>query len=501
MSKCSLFITIALLITMWSVEAQYTQYSLYRFAEPRVNPANLGLTNYASLGALYRSQQSQPGVQINAAYLQASYPFLRRKGTWSAIGVEAASDREGTGGIFQTNQLGIQYGYHIPLSKYKRLALGASAHYFSRRIDISELTTGSQFLPGIGFDPGMAQGEGFQDFNTNYLSFGGGIKYMKVDKKSMPKTYFGAALFHLNRPREDFIQQQDRLPINITGEFGQQVMQRKYSRVYLEALVWQIQSNTSLNAGLVTWIDLRKYDNRLRGQSLNILLKYLLGEGAMVGFQWDNQVFSLGISYDVPLLANAAHQGAFEVGLKVRQPVKAKSKKKKRKKNQPTSRRFTRPVRRTNPNEDEDELTIAKRREEPVATLDTVQVVQTDSIAEEEPRDVLIIHFGFEFGDTEPIIEDEYVFDQVLDRMEEDPELTIEIVGHTDDVGPTRFNQRLSVLRAQAIYDILFELGADPDRMAFLGKGEDEPLVPNDTEENRAENRRVEIVFLHLEGG
>lgn len=496
MMKRFLF-TFVIAVTMWSAHAQYTQYSLYRFAEPRVNPANLGLTNFASLGVLYRSQQSQPGVQLNSAYIQASYPFLKRKGTWSAVGIEASNDREGVGGIFQTNQLGVQYGFHIPLSKFKRLALGASAHYFSRRIDISELTTGSQFIEGVGFDPSLAPGEGFQDFNTNYLSFGGGIKYQVVDKKTMPRTYVGASFFNLNRPREDFIEQQQQLPINLVGEIGQQIMQRKYSRIYLEALVWQIQSNTTLNAGLVTWVDLRKYDNRLRGQSLNIFLKYLMDEGGMVGVQWDNQVFSLGASYDVPLFENAAHQGAFEVGLKVRQPVKAKSRKKKRKKNS-TSRRYTRPVRRTNTSEDEDELTIARRKEEPVAVLDSVQVEELDVIAE-EPRDVLIVHFGFEFGDTDPIIEDEYVFDQVLGRMDEDPEVRIKIVGHTDDVGPTRFNQRLSVLRAQAIFDILFELGADPDRMEFLGKGEEEPLVPNDTEENRAENRRVEIVFVHPE--
>ena len=110
-----------------------------------------------------------------------------------------------------------------------------------------------------------------------------------------------------------------------------------------------------------------------------------------------------------------------------------------------------------------------------------------------------MIHFGFEFGDTEPVIEDEYIFDQVLERMNNDRELRIEIVGHTDDVGPSRFNQRLSELRAEAIFDILFELGADSDRMSTLGRGEDDPLVPNDTDENRSENRRVEIVFIHPE--
>lgn len=488
-----------LLLSAGFAKAQFTQYSLYRFAEPRVNPANLGLTNYASFGALYRSQQSQHGVKLNSAYIQASYPLLRRKGTWSAFGIDASNDREGIGGIFQTNEIGVQWGFHIPLSKTQRLALGASMNYFSRRVNTSELFTGSQFVQGLGFDPGIDQGEGFTDFNTNYLTVGVGTKWQVVDKRKVTKTFAGVSVFNINRPTEDFISAQQQLPANIVLEAGQQVLARKYTRFYLEALIWQVQNSTSLNAGLTTWIDLRKFDNRLRGQTLNIFLKYLLNEGAMIGWQWDNAYFSLGISYDLPLVDNAGHNGAFEVGVKFRSPVKAKSKKKKRKKNAP-SRRFTRPPRRaTNP--DDDELTIATRvqPEEEEVVSDSTQVAVADSIP--EPREVLVVHFGFEFGDTEPVIEDEYVFEQVMERLNEDPELRIEIVGHTDDVGPTRFNQRLSELRAQAIFDILEELGADPDRMTSLGKGEGEPLVPNDTEENRAENRRVEIVFIHPDDG
>ena len=484
-------------LTGVAVRAQFTQYSLYRFAEPRVNPANLGLTNYASFGALYRSQQSQPGVMFNAAYIQASYPFLRRKGTWSAIGIDAANDREGTGGIFQTNEIGVQYGFHIPLSKTQRLALGASVNFFSRRINISELFTGSQFLSGIGFDPGADQGEAFSDFNTNYFTGGIGFKWQVVDKRKVTKTTFGMSAFNLNRPTEDFISNDDPLPVNLVVEAGQQLLARKYARFYLEALLWQVQNNTSLNAGLVTMIDLRKFDGRLRGQTLNVHVRYLLHEGAMIGWQWDNAFFSLGMSYDLPLVDNAGHDGAFEIGVKLRRPVQAKSKKRKKKKTG-TSRRFTRPPRRTNP--DDDELTIAVRPEpeEPEAITDSsTLVVVADSIPEAE--DILVIHFGFEFGDTEPVIEDEYIFDQVLERMNNDRELRIEIVGHTDDVGPSRFNQRLSELRAEAIFDILFELGADSDRMSTLGRGEDDPLVPNDTDENRSENRRVEIVFIHPE--
>ncbi|MBQ9340554.1 MAG: OmpA family protein [Paludibacteraceae bacterium] len=72
----------------------------------------------------------------------------------------------------------------------------------------------------------------------------------------------------------------------------------------------------------------------------------------------------------------------------------------------------------------------------------------------------------------------------------------IRIVGHTDNVGKDAANQRLSEGRANAIRNELINRGIEPARIEAEGKGEKEPVDTNDTEEGRANNRRVEIVVL-----
>lgn len=74
--------------------------------------------------------------------------------------------------------------------------------------------------------------------------------------------------------------------------------------------------------------------------------------------------------------------------------------------------------------------------------------------------------------------------------------MRIRITGHTDNVGTERYNKRLSEGRAKAVYDEMIKRGIDASRMEWEGKGSTEPIESNDTEEGRAENRRVEFTIL-----
>jgi OmpA-OmpF porin, OOP family len=66
-------------------------------------------------------------------------------------------------------------------------------------------------------------------------------------------------------------------------------------------------------------------------------------------------------------------------------------------------------------------------------------------------------------------------------------------VGHTDSVGTDRYNQRLSVRRAEAVKAYLVSKGIEKNRVYTEGKGEKQPVADNRTSEGRAKNRRVEI--------
>jgi outer membrane protein OmpA-like peptidoglycan-associated protein len=75
------------------------------------------------------------------------------------------------------------------------------------------------------------------------------------------------------------------------------------------------------------------------------------------------------------------------------------------------------------------------------------------------------------------------------------PGVNIRIDGHTDNTGDPVANRRLSLERANAVKDVLVKAGVPADRISTEGFGSEKPLAPNDTEENRAKNRRIELTL------
>jgi outer membrane protein OmpA-like peptidoglycan-associated protein len=81
---------------------------------------------------------------------------------------------------------------------------------------------------------------------------------------------------------------------------------------------------------------------------------------------------------------------------------------------------------------------------------------------------------------------------QVLNQY---PETTIMIAGHTDSTGSETQNQQLSERRAMAVKNALSGQGVDPARMSAVGYGESKPIADNNTESGRQTNRRVAITI------
>ncbi len=75
--------------------------------------------------------------------------------------------------------------------------------------------------------------------------------------------------------------------------------------------------------------------------------------------------------------------------------------------------------------------------------------------------------------------------------------LKIEISGHTDNIGSSSYNQKLSTARAKAVVDYLVHLGINAKRLLFKGYGFEQPIASNDTEEGRAKNRRTEFKIIN----
>jgi outer membrane protein OmpA-like peptidoglycan-associated protein len=81
----------------------------------------------------------------------------------------------------------------------------------------------------------------------------------------------------------------------------------------------------------------------------------------------------------------------------------------------------------------------------------------------------------------------------LLKFLKENPGLSVEIGGHTDNVGTAGYNLELSGKRAVSVSEYLLRNGIPPGRLSSKGYGMDLPVASNDTEEGRSKNRRTTI--------
>jgi outer membrane protein OmpA-like peptidoglycan-associated protein len=83
----------------------------------------------------------------------------------------------------------------------------------------------------------------------------------------------------------------------------------------------------------------------------------------------------------------------------------------------------------------------------------------------------------------------------VAQSLRANPNSTVQVVGHTDNVGTAAFNRQLSLDRASAVARILVAEGVNGARITYAGRGLSAPITTNTTAQGRAMNRRVEIVI------
>ncbi|MBR5603255.1 MAG: OmpA family protein [Bacteroidales bacterium] len=118
-------------------------------------------------------------------------------------------------------------------------------------------------------------------------------------------------------------------------------------------------------------------------------------------------------------------------------------------------------------------------------------------VAMEKGVDIILRNIYFAYDSAELTAESDAGISEIYDFLLEYPEIQIELVGHTDDMGSESYNQLLSEKRALSVADALIKKGILAERIKTKGCGSAQPLFPNNFDELRALNRRVSMVFVH----
>ncbi|MDH5366897.1 MAG: PorP/SprF family type IX secretion system membrane protein [Cyclobacteriaceae bacterium] len=521
--RVKLLVVYACLLFFGSLKAQYYQYSQYNYASQRVNPSSISLDDKATANFIYRSQNVTSDLKLKSFLFSVKYPIIAKNGgkRWSSIGLTVGQDKTGQGGILIANELGLTYAINPSIGKNQSLSIGAKANYQMRKIDVSNLHTGNQYVPGIGFTNGGID-ENLNSFNTNFLSYSGGVYWQKTTRRSEKSAHLGISLFDLNKPNESFFGSNSNLPSTWVIAGGIKVYEQQQILVYPEVLYTYSSLTNTLSIGTIIQYSLKGTNVNFPADRINFHTKYLLNEGVMLGIQFYGNGYSYGVSYDVPINSRVAHGGAFEIAAELSTLVESRFKQKRNKrrkisrnkrrrtsKNKKSKHKSTNikkkeqvPVKKILANNDEEKEFIVENTVKKDTT--TLNESSTDGIAiigdiKHEPLPLeeskLVYNFGFDSSTLDKEMEN-YI-QGIIAILHNDKYIKIKIVGHTDNIGTEQYNVGLSNKRANIIRDQLITNNISKDRIICEGKGEKQPLNDNSTPHKRLQNRRVEIFFYY----
>ncbi|BAV08113.1 OmpA family protein [Filimonas lacunae] len=126
-----------------------------------------------------------------------------------------------------------------------------------------------------------------------------------------------------------------------------------------------------------------------------------------------------------------------------------------------------------------------------------IDLLKADDIKKEiAAKGKAILHINFDVDKATLGMEGQVAVTEIQKLLQEDASLKLSIEGHTDNTGSATKNKELSLARANTVLNTLVKAGIAKDRLKAKGFGAEKPMVSNDTDEGKAQNRRVELVKI-----
>jgi type IX secretion system PorP/SprF family membrane protein len=477
-----------ILCTSGGVLAQDLLFSQYNYAPLTVNPALVSAGNDAVISINHRRQRYNNPLQINTSMLNAFHPLNnRRTGTrWGGFGIGVYHDESQDLQTFTNSGAMAAFAYHFNLKGNHHISLGVQGGYFQRRISMEGVTTGSQWIPNVGYDPGAASGESMSNDRISYLNFASGLLWYITDDEGETRGSLGVSGFHLNQPDVSFSTTAHKLLPRWAAHGTYRIYDNRKTSLSAEALYSRTANISNTLGGLrlgYRFEELNPY-NPLKSGSIDLGARYAIENKTVIGLlQFNQPAYTIGISYDLSPGSTSRERpmaSAFEIVFALKKRIVSKKKEIKIIDNYSLG-----------------EIREFYQQEKTVPQIvDTTQTVNVPAPEEKEPFNFkLEKDFKYGFNETELNDDAKLYLDGLYNLLYFNPELKLEVRGHTDKIGTEAANRKVSSERAKNVVDYLESKGVDPKRLKSRGEGSREPIAPEDTEEGRSKNRRVEFML------
>ena len=312
---------LTLILAGVAARAQDIHFSQFYEAPLLRNPALAGVfTGDYRVQTIFRDQWNSINNAYRTGSLSGEYKWPVGKGNdFLTTGMEILYDEAGTAAL-NTTELMPALNYHKSLSNDKPmyLALGFMGGLVSKTLDLSKVTTNSQYN-GTAYDPALPNGETILSPNVHYLDGALGISFNTAFGADNKNTmYMGASYYHLNRPKNSFYQNPAvELDPKVVFSAGVKAMINDYTWFSIEADHSQQGPSAETIGGVM--ISYKLGDETEKSPYIFNLGGYIrLGDAIIPVIKLEMNSFTVGMSYDANISQlSAATQGVggFELSL------------------------------------------------------------------------------------------------------------------------------------------------------------------------------------------
>ena len=436
-----------------AVAQQIPLGNLYNSNKYIINPAYAGQKECTQAYLTHRSQWTGIKGAPVTTYLSGSAYLGKNIG----LGLKLYNDKTS---ILTQNYGVLSFAYHLKTGELSKLSFGLSAGVFNNSVNQSaiiasdmtdDIFQNNSYKPTFETDFGIA-------FNTERLSIGVSVPRF-IETTSKLKTPVDKGVFTLKRHALSFVSYDIKANENL--EFTPSIMTR-----WAPGIDFQYDVNAELTVKKILSVGVGYREKA----GILVRLGVVISDRFMVNYGYEF------LQSGITSRSNGSHE--IRLGFRLckkttKQPEKAI-----------LAEEETIPIEIV-------EEEIVQKEKEVFDSVPTNEPEEEEEVLTEEEAKTFETFIQYGFNSSDALAKSTKTLNKVIEILATHPSLNLELIGHTCNLGGVVKNAELSVNRAKEVKAYLVSKGISTDRISVKGLGENHPLVPNDSEENRIKNRRV----------